>query len=76
MVFISCRGRLIVILAGAAREQWGLMGVNTGRLFGLKYRYKLVVDMVTGGIRKFLYDAYLLAFLKRELMGFGVYRYW
>ena len=50
-----------------------LSNVDTGRLTGLKYklicRFKLVVDMArndTGGP----------AFLKRELMGLGVDRYW
>ena len=37
--------------------------------------FKLVVDIVTGGIRKFVYDMDGPAFLKRELVGFGVDSY-
>ena len=47
---------------------------NTRRLSGLKYelvcRFKLVADMVGAGIKEFVYDG--LAFLKRDLVGFGV----
>jgi hypothetical protein len=37
---------------------------------------KLVVDMIAGGIREFMYDADGPAFLKRELVGFGMDKYW
>ena len=46
----------------------------------LKYKlvcsFKLAVDMVRGGIREFVYDADRSTFLKSDLMGFGVDRYW
>ena len=62
---ISCRSRLTVILTGATRGQWEsrerLTDVNIGRLSGLKY--KLVCHFK------------LVAFLKRELVGFSVVRY-
>ena len=34
--------------------------------------FKLAADMVRGGIKEFVYDADRSAFLKVELMGFGV----
>ena len=44
------------------------MDVNTEKLSGLKYRlvchFKLAVNMVGGGIRKFVYDRDGPAFLK------------
>ena len=47
-----------------------LTDVNTGRISGLTYKlvccFKLAADLVRGGIRKFLYDADRLAFLKRH----------
>ena len=36
--------------------------------------FKLMVDMVTGGIREFVYDMDGTAFLKKKLVGFGVDR--
>ena len=69
VAFISCRSRLVKVLAGAAREEKGSMGqecqvklldVDTRRLSGLKYKlichFKLAVDMVGGGIREFVND--------------------
>jgi hypothetical protein len=53
-----------------------LLDANTGNLSGLKYKlvchFKLVADMV----REFMYDMVRSAFLKRDLVGFGVDRYW
>ena len=45
------------------------MDVNTGRLSGFKYElichFRLVVDMIGGGIREFVYDTDGPAFLKK-----------
>ena len=42
----------------------------------MKYKlvcnFKLVADMVRGGVREFVYDADRSAFLETELMGFDV----
>jgi hypothetical protein len=40
--------------------------------YKLVYCFKLVLDMVEDGVREFVYDMEGPAFLKRELMGFGV----
>ena len=57
-----------------------LLTVDARGLLGLKYKsichFKLVADMVGGGVREFVYDVDGPAFLKRELMGFSVGRYW
>ena len=46
----------------------------------MKYEYirhfKLATDMAGGDFREFVNDAGGLAFLERELMGFGVDGYW
>ena len=56
-----------------------LLDVFTGRLSGLKYKlifhFKLMADMVRDGITEFVYDTVKPAFLKRELVEFGVDRY-
>ena len=52
------------------------MDDNNGKLSGLKYNvvccYKLVADKVGGVVREFLCNADRPAFLKRELIVFGV----
>ena len=64
--------------------RWGEAGcyiadVYARRLSRLKdkliYCFKSVVDMIRGGIREFVYGMVGPAFLKREMMGFGVDRY-
>ena len=56
-----------------------LPDVDTRRLSGLKYSlicyFKLAADMVGGGIREFVNDMDVPAFLERELMGLGVAGY-
>ena len=53
-----------------------LMDVNTRRLSELKYKlvrcFKLAADIVRGSIRELVYDTDRPAFLKSELVGFGV----
>jgi hypothetical protein len=53
-----------------------LLDVDTRRPSGLKYKlicyFKLVADMVRGGIREFLNDVDGPAFLERELIFLGV----
>ena len=53
-----------------------LLDINTGRLSEFRYtlvcNFKLTADMVRDDVREFVYDADGPAFLKRELMGFGV----
>ena len=53
-----------------------LTDVNTRRLSRLKYKltcsFKLAVDMVGSGVREFVYDMNRAAFLKKELIEFGV----
>jgi hypothetical protein len=57
-----------------------LLDVDTGRLSGLKHKliccFKLVKDIVGGGIREFVNDVDGRAFLERELMGLDVDGYW
>ena len=52
------------------------LNIDTGRLLGLKYKlvcsFKLMVDMVRGGIREFVNDRDEPVFPERDLMGFGV----
>ena len=52
------------------------MNIDTGRLSELKYKliccFKLVADMVQGGIWEFVNDTDGSEFLERELMGLGV----
>ena len=43
-----------------------------GLKYKLKCRFKLVVNMVGGGIREFVNDMDRPASLERELMGLGV----
>ena len=54
--------------------------VNTVILSGLKYgmvcHFKMTADMVRCGVRKTVYDVDGPAFLKMELIGFGVDGYW
>ena len=38
--------------------------------------FKLEADVVRNGIRKFVYDTDRPAFLKRQIVRFGVHRYW
>ena len=70
MTFIGCRSRLSLILGGSEEKGNGaggsgvrLVDVNTGRLSGLWYKLvysiKFLANLVTGGIRKFVYDAFL-----------------
>ena len=88
MAFISCRGRLTKVLAGAARGETGSKGgggqvrlsdVGTLELAGFQNelicRLILVVDMVRGSIREFVNDTDGPAFLEMELMGLGVNGY-
>ena len=42
----------------------------------LIYNFKLVVDRFEGSVREFAYDTNGSAFLKWELVGFGMDRYW
>ena len=66
-----------------------LLGVDTGRLSGLKNElvlsglknelvcsFELAADVAGSGIREFVNNAYGPAFLERELIGFGVDGYW
>jgi hypothetical protein len=77
LVFTSCRGKLKVMLAGAAR---GRKEVGVGRLAVLKKdlicHFKLVVDMVRSSVREFVNDADRPEFLERKLMEFSVDGYW
>ena len=78
MVFISYRHRLSKVLACAAKgkrevrvgEAVRLLNVDTGRLVGFKYklicRFKLVADMVRGGIKEFANDTDGPAFWKES----------
>ena len=86
VAFMSCRHRLTKVLAGAGRWEKGSKGgggrmrlsnIDTERLSRLKYKlichFKLVADMVGGGIWEFVNDVMEgQAFLERELMGLGV----
>ena len=62
---------------------WGnkmrLMDINARGLSGLKYRlvccFKLALDVVGGSVWGYVYDIDRPAFLKRELVGFGVDMY-
>ena len=57
-----------------------LLTVDARGLLGLKYKsichFKLVADMVGGGVREFVNDMDGPAFLERELIGLGVDGYW
>ena len=85
MAFISCRSRLIKVLAGAAREEKGskyrvgrvrLPHVDMGRLSGLKYKliccFKLEAYMVWDRIKVLVNYTDGPAFFERELMGLVV----
>ena len=56
-----------------------LKDVNVGRLSGLKYKltchFKLAANIVGSCISEIMYNADGSAFLKRKLMGVGVYQY-
>ena len=85
MAFISCRGRLTKVLAGAAREQTGSKGgggrvrlsdVDTRKLAGFQNElicnFILAVDMVEWHLGVFLKDTDGTSYLERELVGLGV----
>ena len=59
---------------------WGLTDVETGGVSGLEdklvCRFKLVVDVVWGGVRQFVYDTNRPAFLERDLVGLSVDSNW
>ena len=61
-------GRSRVSYGGCLCQETGLKGK-------LVSHFKLAVGMVGGGVRELVYDADRPAFLKRELVGFGVNRY-
>ena len=88
-VFISGRGRLTPVVAGADRGEMGSRGgrgpvklsdVYTWELAGyqnwLICRFMLVTQVVGDGIREFMNNADGPAFLERELVGLGVDGYW
>ena len=52
------------------------MDVDTGRLSELKYNFVCHFRLVGGSIREFVCDANGPTFLKRELIRFGVNRFW
>jgi hypothetical protein len=62
------------MLAGATRGEsdWMLILEDCK----LVCRFKLVVDMVGGGIRQFVNDTEGPAFLERELIKLSMDRYW
>ena len=68
---------------GGKREGWGrpseVIDVDNGRLSGLKYKlichFKLMADMIGGGIQEIVNDMDGPAFLERGLIGLNVDRY-
>ena len=64
---------------GVGGSRLTLTDVNTTIVSGLNQKFvccfKLVVDMVRHGIRQFVYNMDTPAFLKRDLVSFGVDKY-
>ena len=57
-------------------ENWvRLVDIYVGRLSGLKYKLVCCFELVPDMFREFVNDMDGLAFLKRELVGFGVDRH-
>ena len=87
VAFISCRGRLTKVLAGAARRGTGSKGgggrvrisyVDTRELAGFQNKlichFILAADMVEGGIWEFVNNTDRSAFLERDWVWMGISR--
>ena len=58
--------------SGGGGSRTRLRGVDTRKLSGLKYKFVCYLKLVMNMVWEFVHDAGGPAFLKRELVGFGV----